>query len=144
MIDDKSHALKCGRAGLWRLWADAPIDSRHRPAAGSNQRDDAALTDALPRQAEHQGIELGAAQAGLGCTVGCRPDKVALVQPPGRQPLPALELTALRAAGLGTISDAEFAELLLREQDFRRRLYDMTEQAGYDLAVVMHPPDCHD
>ena len=52
----------------------------------SHNGDDAAVANALPRQAEHQGIELGAAQAGLRCTVGSRPDKVALVQPPGRQP----------------------------------------------------------
>ena len=55
----------------------------------SHNGDDAAFANSLPRQPEHQRIELGAAQAGLhGCagSVGSRPDEVALMQTPGRQP----------------------------------------------------------
>ena len=55
----------------------------------SHYGDDAAFANALPRQPEHQRIELGAAQAGLhgrAGIVGSRPDEVALMQTPGRQP----------------------------------------------------------
>ena len=53
-----NHARKCARDKAWPLWADVPIDT---PAIGpppSHQRDNAALANALPRQSEHQGIEL--------------------------------------------------------------------------------------
>ena len=48
-------------------------------------RDDACLTDALPRQAQHEGVKLRARQPQGGAGI-FGPDELALVQPPGGQP----------------------------------------------------------
>lgn len=58
------------------------------------------------------------------------------VQPQGTQPLPPLRLEPLRRAGLKTVSDEAFAELLAREQPLRRGLYSMAERSGYQLAQL--------
>lgn len=61
------------------------------------------------------------------------------VQPQGRQPLPPLTLEPLRRAGLSTISDEGFAELLTREHSLRRGLYSMAERSGHDLTRLVQP-----
>ena len=52
----------------------------------SNHGNDAALTNAGPRQSQHQGIELRSAQIDPVGGTPSRPDKVALVQSSGGQP----------------------------------------------------------
>jgi hypothetical protein len=52
----------------------------------SNHGDDSALTNAGPRQSQHQGVELRSAQAALVCGTSSRPNEVALMQSSGGQP----------------------------------------------------------
>ncbi len=57
----------------------------HCDARYDDHADHAALTHALPGQTQHERVELGATQSGVGLS-RCRPDELALVQPARSQP----------------------------------------------------------
>ena len=70
------------------LWAHAPIDSGTAPNARSHHRDNSALANARPGQAQHRGVELGAAQTQAPCGVWSGPVRCRLRRacPGGRWP----------------------------------------------------------